>query len=109
MNGSCKEMIRCLIKEVTSVTLGVDTPELCQNICQVDNVYIFLDFFWFVISLPSQQPGMPSGKFFRHWDSNNFYRFLGSGAGQNVNSLIFRQILHALPSLGPRSPFLSTP
>ena len=56
-------MIQCSIKEVTSVTPGIDSPELCQNICQV--LTLAIDFLVSRIHayrffLFPRQPGMPS-------------------------------------------------
>ena len=74
-------------KDVTSVTLDVESPEICQHICEVRlRLLIFNLFFGFKLIGSLLFLGMPS------WQRN-----------------VFRRILPALPSLGPRSPFLSTP
>ena len=31
---------------MASITLGVNTPELCQNICQVRHIFIYSCWFW---------------------------------------------------------------
>ena len=105
-------MIWCSIKEVTSVTPGIDSPELCQNICQV--LTLTIDFLVSRIHAYRFFPFSSAARyaillfFVDIRIETTLCSFLGCKAGETVDSFISRQIQRALPSLGPRHPFLSS-